>query len=88
MFRKAFSFGGVLALALTTVLLTVEPAMASPHHGFYRGLHHGGFHHGAFHRGRHNYYRSHYGSYGYRPYYGHHRFYPRYGYHPRHYLWR
>ncbi len=42
MFPKAFSFGGLLAIAVATVLLTVQPAQAqaTPPNGYY----HGGYH--------------------------------------------
>jgi len=65
MFPTAFSFGGLLATAVATVLLTAEPAQAAP-----RGRYHYGYYHGGYRSG---YYRPYYYG-GYRhsySYYGH-----------------
>jgi hypothetical protein len=70
MSAKLFSFGGVLAIAVATVLLTSEPAQAAPRGGYYRGYH--GRYHGGYYGG-YRHYRPYYG--GYRPYYGGYRSY-------------
>jgi len=102
MFPKAFSFGGLLALAVATVLLTAEPSQAAPPDGrYYSGYYQRNY-------GGSLYYRPYYGGYSrpyysgfYRPYYGDYRPYYRYygspyyygpyrsySSYPSYYLWR
>jgi uncharacterized protein (TIGR03000 family) len=90
MFRKAFSFGGLLLLAGAAVLVTPGPGQAQHgggghgggghfgggHFGGYGGGHRGGYRGGSYHGG------AHYGGY----HYGYHNYYPHHGaYGYRHY---
>ena len=76
MVKNAFSLGRILAVAVGTVLLTVEPAQAQSRGGYHHGGHYGLYHGGHYSR-YHGYYRPYYSGhhhYYFRPY-----FYPYYG---------
>jgi uncharacterized protein (TIGR03000 family) len=68
MFRKAFSFGGLLLLAGATVLVT--PGLGRAQHGGYGGGYRGGFGHGGYYRQSYapRYGHRGFGGYGYYPY--------------------
>jgi uncharacterized protein (TIGR03000 family) len=64
MFRKAFSFGGLLLLAGATVLVTPGFGQAQHHGGGHGGgFHGGGFHGGGFHGGGFNHGSFHHGGF-------------------------
>jgi uncharacterized protein (TIGR03000 family) len=93
MFRKAFSFGGLLLLAGATALVTpsLSQARGGGGHGGGGGFHGGGHFGGGFHGGSGQFggyrggfyhggsYGHPYAHYGYRHYYGGYGFYPSYG---------
>jgi hypothetical protein len=76
MFAKAFSFGGLAALAAAAVLWTAEPGQAAPPVGYFRFYHHGGpppvYHpYPLRYYGGYAFYRPYSGAYApYYPYYG------------------
>jgi hypothetical protein len=80
MFAKVLSLLGALVITGATVLVTAEPAHATPSGGYHRqvaavrGYHHGG-HYGRYYGG-YRQYRPYYGGYRYpyRPYYGGYRY--------------
>jgi uncharacterized protein (TIGR03000 family) len=98
MFRRAFSFGGLLLLAGAAVLVTPGSGQAQHHGGgghgggfSHGGFSHGGFHHGGFNHGGfdHGFHHSgfdhgfHHGGFWWYPrYYGSYGAWPYYGYHP------